>query len=61
MIFRCCVIQRGAVASDRQVTYYGRLCAPRYIYYTEDAVLKAAGRIKCALTQVTFVKKREEP
>ena len=48
------MFRRGEVVSDRQVTYYERLCAPRSISNTKDAVLEVAGQLKRALAQVIF-------
>ena len=58
--FGLCFFRRGAVVSDEEVIYYGRLCASRHIYYTGDAVLEVEGQVKCAIAQVEFEKSHEE-
>ena len=44
------------LGSDTEVIYYGQVYALRIrcTYYTEDAVLKARGRMEFALVQLTF-------
>ena len=55
-----CALECGEAVSDTGVIRYGLLCALRYIYYTEDALLKATDHMKCALVQLALAKQQEE-
>ena len=55
-----CALQCGQAVSDTGVICYGQLCVLRYIYYTEDALLKVMDHMKCVLVQLALVKQHNE-
>ena len=55
-----CPLQCAQAVSDIVVICYGQLYALRYIYYTEDALLKVMDHMKSALVQLALAKQHKE-